>query len=116
LIFPSFFYQEADITQVARKKFVDDFSTLAVEKCLLEPLSTIFSSRIVECLADDIVGAIAAEDETSKLERGRLALKVDKLQSGLHRLHRLDRHVASEMHAFLIANLELMNRYSHWRI
>lgn len=89
---------------------MDDFSTLAVEKCLLEPLSIIFSSRIVDSLSDGIVEAIAAEDESSKLERGRLALKVNTLQSGLKQLHRLDRHnISGKMYAGLVACLKLMN-------
>jgi hypothetical protein len=86
---------------------VDDFSTLAVEKCLLEPLAVIFTSRIVNGLADDIVQAIAAENESSKLERGRLAMKVETLQSGLQKLHRLDRHkVAGELYACPSCNYE----------
>jgi len=86
---------------------VDDFSTLAVEKCLLEPLSIIFTSRIVNSLADDIVQAIAAEDESSKLERDRLAMKVETLQSGLQKLHRLDRHkVSGEPYAGPSSNYE----------
>ncbi len=78
--------------QVARKKFVDDFSNLAVEKCFLEPLSTIFSSRVVDMLQDSVVEEIAAEDESSRLERQRYEEKVAVLQTSLQQLHRLDRH------------------------
>ncbi|EXJ65394.1 hypothetical protein A1O7_01735 [Cladophialophora yegresii CBS 114405] len=78
--------------EVARKKFVDDFSNLAVEKCLLEPLAVIFCPKVVDSLADDVVENIAAEDENSKLERGRLLHKRVKLQESLLQLHRLDRH------------------------
>ena len=80
---------------------------LAVEKCLLEPLSVIFTSRIVHDLADDIVQAIAAENESSRLERGRLTTKLEILQSGLQKLHRLDRHKASgEFYGGLSFNFE----------
>ena len=85
----------AILKQVARKKFVDDFSTLAVEKCLLEPLADIFCPRVVDRLTDDTVEAIAAEDESSKLERSRLEVKVATLRSALLQLHRLDRHNVS---------------------
>jgi hypothetical protein len=78
--------------QVARKKFVDDFSNLAVEKCLLEPLAVIFGPQVVDTLADGVVEKIAAEDESSKLERERLLHKRTKLQESLLQLHRLDRH------------------------
>ena len=71
---------------------MDDFSILAVEKCLLEPLLTIFSASVVDLLPDHIVEAIAAEDEDSKVVRARLEAKLAKLDSALRKLHRLDRH------------------------
>ncbi|ETI26987.1 hypothetical protein G647_10086 [Cladophialophora carrionii CBS 160.54] len=78
--------------EVARTKFVDDFSNLAVEKCLLEPLAVIFCPKVVDTLADGVVENIAAEDESSKLDRARLLHKRVKLQDSLLQLHRLDRH------------------------
>ena len=78
--------------QVARKKFVDDFSNLAIERCFLEPLTMIFSSQVVDELPDRVIEEIAAEDESSRLERQRLEEKVAVLHSLLERLHRLDRH------------------------
>ncbi|RMD39935.1 hypothetical protein DV735_g5197, partial [Chaetothyriales sp. CBS 134920] len=78
--------------KIARRKFVDDFSNLAVEKCLLEPVSTIFSSGVVDALQDSIVEDIAAEDENSRIERRRLEEKIAVLQACLKQLHRLDRH------------------------
>ena len=78
--------------QVARKKFVDDFSNLAIEKCLLEPLPAIFTSQTVNLLEDSIVADIAAEDEISRHERILLEEKVKILQTSLQRLHALDRH------------------------
>jgi hypothetical protein len=105
---------DIDVTKVARKKFVDDFSNLAVEKCLLKPLAIIFNSGVVISLANDVVEAIAAEDESSKLERGRLALKRNTLQSGLKQLHRLDRHnVSGEMYACLVASRKLIDHRSY---
>ena len=71
---------------------MDDFSILAVEKCLLEPLTIIFNSSVVDTLADDIVVAIAAENESSKVEREKLTLKMKTLRNCLEQLHRLDRH------------------------
>ena len=69
-----------------------DFGNLAVEKCLLEPLATIFCPRAVEMLRDDTVYAIAAEDESSRLERARLQEKVASLQKSLADLRRLRRY------------------------
>jgi hypothetical protein len=71
---------------------VDDFSILAVEKCLLEPLANIFSAAVVDTLPDHTVEAIAAEDEDSKVVRARLEEKRATLSSALRQLHRLERH------------------------
>ena len=48
--------------------------------------------NVIGGLADDIVRAIATEDENSKLERERLTWKLKTLKSCLEQLHRLDRH------------------------
>ena len=77
---------------------MDDFSILAVEKCLLEPLAVIFCPQVVAMLANDVVESIAAEDESSKQERERLQHKKNKLFNSVLQLHRLDRHnVSGEM-------------------
>lgn len=49
-----------------RQKFVDDFGNLAVEKCLFEPMSVIFTSQTVKLLDDSIISNIAAENERSR--------------------------------------------------
>ncbi|KIW99024.1 uncharacterized protein Z519_00687 [Cladophialophora bantiana CBS 173.52] len=77
---------------VARKKFVDDFSILAVENCLLDSLAVIFCPGSVALLSDETIKAIAEEDEGSRIERKRLEQRVKTLNSGLRRLHRFDRH------------------------
>lgn len=78
--------------KVALKKFVDDFSNLAVEKCLLEPLLGMFSPRTVDRMADDVVQDIAGEDQSTIEERNRLNNKLSVLERSLARLSRLDRH------------------------
>ncbi|KIW80365.1 hypothetical protein Z517_06980 [Fonsecaea pedrosoi CBS 271.37] len=87
------YYKASDF--VARKKFVDDFSVLAVEKCLLERLTVIFCPRIVSLLADQTVKTIAEEDAGSRVERERLEQRLAILSSGLSQLQRLDRHNTS---------------------
>lgn len=82
--------------KVAIKKFVDDFSVLAVEKCLLEPLLDIFSPKLVEALDEQLVQSIAEETEELQLERTRLNEKLRTLQKALSDLRRLDRHKLSE--------------------
>ena len=51
-----------------------------------------FSSEVVDTLSDNAIEEIAAEDESTRLERQRLEEKVTALQSLLERLRRLDRH------------------------
>ncbi|KAK5262724.1 hypothetical protein LTR96_011770, partial [Exophiala xenobiotica] len=77
---------------VARKKFVDDFSNFAVEVSFLKPITTIFSSQVVDTLQDSVIEDIAAEDESSRLERQLLEEKVAALRKLLEHLRRLDRH------------------------
>jgi len=74
------------------RKFVDDFSNLAVEKCLLEPLLHTFGPRTVEKMTDDIVTDIAREDENTEAERKRLTDKLTALETSLSRLQQLDKH------------------------
>lgn len=76
---------------MARKKFVEDSSNLAVERCLLEPMKTIFCAQTVESQTDETIRTLAAEDEMSQKERKRLETKTSALLRSLDHLHRLDR-------------------------
>lgn len=71
---------------------MDDFSSLAIEKCLLDPLLTIFGPGTVEIMAGDVVRDIASEDERTTVERDRLTEKKMVLEKALARLQRLDRN------------------------
>lgn len=73
------------------KVFVDNFSVLAVEKCMLSDLPHILSPDIIMKLNDDTISAIAAESENSMVERQRATEKVKTLQEGLVTLNRLSR-------------------------
>lgn len=67
--------------RVVRKKLVDNFKNLAIEKCLREPLSAVFISRTMHLLEDIIVANIAAEDESSRHERMLLEEEITILQT-----------------------------------
>lgn len=71
---------------------MDDFSNLAVEKCLIEPLKTIFCAQTVQSQTDETIHALAAEDDATRKERARLVAKSNALSRSLEHLHRLDRH------------------------
>jgi hypothetical protein len=74
------------------KTLVDDFSVLAVEKCLLRRLPDLLSPNTVIALDDDTISHIAAETEESRLERSRATEKLGVLESTLVVLRSLDRH------------------------
>lgn len=74
------------------KTFVDDFSVLAVEKCLVKRLPNLLSPKTIIPLDDDTVSNIAAETEESRLERSRATEKLKVLESTLVVLRSLDRH------------------------
>lgn len=69
---------------------IDNFSVLAVEKCLLQELPKIFSPDIVAALPDSVVQSIAAEPEDLVYERAQLETKLRTLEKTLRSLHRLD--------------------------
>lgn len=73
------------------KVLVDNFSVLAVEKCMLSDLADILSPDITIKLSDDEVNALAAESETSVLERRRATEELKVLQEGLTDLNRFSR-------------------------
>ncbi|KAL8995390.1 MAG: hypothetical protein Q9169_004867 [Polycauliona sp. 2 TL-2023] len=77
--------------KVAMKVFVDNFSVLAVEKCLLSNLADILSPDVIIKLSDSEVSALTAESETSILERRRAKEELKTLQEGLAILNRFSR-------------------------
>ena len=70
---------------------VDNFSVLAVERCMLSDLADILSPDTVVKLDDKLVHLIAAEPESSVLERQRTTEKLRILKAGLVTLNRFSR-------------------------
>jgi hypothetical protein len=68
------------------KKFVDDFSVLAVESCLVQKLPTLFCPEDVLDIDDTTVATLASEDEESTTERARCNEKLKILEEGLKAL------------------------------
>jgi hypothetical protein len=79
-------------SQVAMKTIVDDFSVLAIEKCLVKRLPDLLSPETIVGLDDATISSIAAETEESRLERSRATEKLKVLESTLVVLRSLDRH------------------------
>ncbi len=73
------------------KVLVDNFSVLAVERCMLSDLADILSPDIIIKLSDKEVYDLAAESETSALERHRATEELKVLEEGLTELNRFSR-------------------------
>ncbi len=89
------------------KVLVDNFSVLAVEKCMLSDLAHVLSPDLIMRLGDDLVSAIAAESESSILERQRTTEKLKTLQGGLVKLNHFSRlrSASTSAHSSLVKYL-----------
>ncbi|GFF54198.1 Dynamin family protein [Aspergillus udagawae] len=74
------YYETAIVT------FVDNVATLGIENCLLDPLQRIFTSQVVNNMADDQIRELSMEQPYVNEERQRLGSELNKLQAGLQAL------------------------------
>ena len=72
------------------KTLIDDFSVLAVEKCLLQELPGLFSPKTVISLDDTLTAKVAAETDESRAERAEKIQKLQILETALIVLRSLD--------------------------
>jgi hypothetical protein len=73
------------------KTLIDDFSVLAVEKCLLQQLPELFSPKTVISLDDTLTARVAAETDESRTERAEIVQKLRVLETALIMLRSLAR-------------------------
>ncbi|KAI1653438.1 hypothetical protein F4813DRAFT_399790 [Daldinia decipiens] len=78
--------------KVALKHIVDDFSTLAVEACLISKLPGLFTPEVVFEFSDDTVSRVAAESWETADERKFLTDKMNILSGGMTELQRLNKY------------------------
>ncbi|KAG6012454.1 hypothetical protein E4U54_007525 [Claviceps lovelessii] len=81
-------YMEA-YYKVAMKKFIDDISVLAVERCLINKLPHLFQAESVLDLKDEEVARVAGETAEAAAERDRCSEKLAILEDGRRDLIRL---------------------------
>lgn len=84
------------------KTLVDDFSVLAVEKCLVKRLPDLLSPKTIAGLDDTTITNIAAETEESRLERSRATEKLKVLESTLLVLRSLDMHKPAGEYIYIL--------------
>ena len=77
--------------KVAMKKFTDDVSVLAIEQCLIDKLSSIFSLNIICDMADKDINELAGESEETVVLRKILTDNLGVLQEGLNTLGRVSK-------------------------
>ncbi|KAK3618030.1 hypothetical protein LTR22_026516 [Elasticomyces elasticus] len=84
-------YMEA-YYKVALKKFIDDFSVLGIEQCLIQKLPLLFTPEVVQRLTAEEIAGVAAESHAIDIERQQCADRQAALEAGLQDLKVLDKH------------------------
>ncbi|KAK5689249.1 hypothetical protein LTR17_026399 [Elasticomyces elasticus] len=84
-------YMEA-YYKVALKKFIDDFSVLGIEQCLIQKLPLLFTPEVVQRLTAEEIADVAAESHAIDIERQQCADRQAALVAGLQDLKVLDKH------------------------
>ncbi|KAK3620169.1 hypothetical protein LTR56_023563 [Elasticomyces elasticus] len=79
--------------KVAMKNCVDGVSIHAIEEQLIQNLPLVFDSEVLQKLADSQVADLAAEKQSSAIDRAHNEDKLTNLVKALQELQRLDRHV-----------------------
>ncbi|WPH03433.1 Hypothetical protein R9X50_00631300 [Acrodontium crateriforme] len=76
--------------KIARETLVDNFSTLAIEDCLISQMPNLFSPEVVTALDEDTVYEIAAETESAAWERVQTETRLELCRSALEDLRMIE--------------------------
>jgi hypothetical protein len=74
------------------KRVVDDFSTLAVEQCLVGRLPFLLRPEMINEMSEEEIFQLASETEDTTNQREKYMERLAVLQAGLHELRSLDKH------------------------
>jgi hypothetical protein len=83
------------------KRIIDDFSVLAVEKCVIQNLTRLFTPEIVYKLEESVISGIAAESGELMEQRADAMEMLQTLQSSLLDLARISRFCIIENDQYL---------------
>lgn len=75
------------------KHCIDDISIHAIEEQLIQKLSPVFDSEVLDTLSDSETAHLAAEKKTSAVDRAHNEEKLTNLVKALQELQGLDRHL-----------------------
>ncbi|KAK4552409.1 hypothetical protein LTR86_010423 [Recurvomyces mirabilis] len=78
--------------KVALKRFIDDFSVLGIEQCLIQKMSSLFTPEVLQAMTTKDIAAIVAESPETGAERRQCNERLAVLEAGLQNLKVLDRH------------------------
>ena len=76
--------------QIAKQTMVDNFSSLAIEDCLVSQMPHLFSPEVVAALDDDTISTIAMETETAAWDRSEIESRVELCSSALVKLKKIE--------------------------
>jgi hypothetical protein len=83
---------KTDQSKVALKRVVDDFSTLAVEQCLVGRLPFLLRPEMIHEMSEEEIFQLASETQDTTNQREKCMERLVVLQAGLHELRSLDKH------------------------
>ena len=81
--------------KVALERIVDDFSTLAVEQCLVRRPPRLFRPEMIHEMSEEEAFQLASETEDTTSQRDKCLERLAVLQAGLYDLRNLDKHRSS---------------------
>lgn len=76
-------YASTNRMQAARKVMVDNVASMVIESCLVQSLPTLLTATSMVNMEDELISAIASEDEDAKEERQLANQKLEALEKAL---------------------------------
>ncbi|KAB8356712.1 hypothetical protein FH972_024287 [Carpinus fangiana] len=75
--------------KIAKETLIDNFSTLAIEDCLLSQIPDLLTPQVITKLDDEEIGTIAMETETTAWDRSEIEKRLELCASALTKLEKI---------------------------